>query len=745
MLFTTALVLALQQSIHTGAEPMSRCPLRACGDVPQVKEFAPGVAVLESNDAAWSEIAALGSVRLVDVPLGPGKQVTLLMNPSHPFAPDARIVEASMDAAGRVTERQVPLPDALYLTGSVEGAPGSRAFISWADGTVHGMVQDADGLFVISSGPAGLHGPVVSYRMQDIPWAPVPPEVGGCAMLTAPGDDGPGKPHAISAGGSSCKEIRLALETDQEYRSKCGGTNNAIAYAGTLASALCDIYTWELDVRVSVSYLRIWTTTDPWNSGTAMTQLAALRTHWEANMSSVPRHTAHMLSGRSLGGGAAYISAMCNDYAYGVEGNLECTFPYPLVDHQSTNWDPFIVAHELGHNVGAPHTHDYCPPEDRCAPSQYFGPCQVMQICTSLGTIMSYCHLCDGVQSIGLQFHEHSALDIHTYLDTGAVCDLSGSAIAPSGNADSYVVTSEDAWDLDVTLNDVGVNCGVVEIASYLPLTAAGAVVTVIPGAGQGGRDLLRYQQPAYVANVDTAWYTLRDPATGAESDPITVTLDVRTLRPADQPYGDVPGLDAKYYEIPTTTSTLPDYNLLTPYLLSTVPSPYIASTTGVVLDSGRSDAVGARWTGWLRVDQDGLFTMRVAVNDGYRLTVGNTIVASRLNYVDSTNIPESEGVIGLRAGKHAIQIDYFERLQNSAFWLKVRGPGVFWQFIEASRLTRGGTLNRYDLNWDGVVDGTDLGLFLGSWGSAGTQADFNDDGVVDGSDLGELLGAWGT
>ncbi len=48
------------------------------------------------------------------------------------------------------------------------------------------------------------------------------------------------------------------------------------------------------------------------------------------------------------------------------------------------------------------------------------------------------------------------------------------------------------------------------------------------------------------------------------------------------------------------------------------------------------------------------------------------------------------------------------------------------------------------DLNGDGVVDGADLGLLLGAWGSTtNAAADLSDDGVVDGADLGLLLGAW--
>ena len=47
------------------------------------------------------------------------------------------------------------------------------------------------------------------------------------------------------------------------------------------------------------------------------------------------------------------------------------------------------------------------------------------------------------------------------------------------------------------------------------------------------------------------------------------------------------------------------------------------------------------------------------------------------------------------------------------------------------------------DLNGDMVVDGTDLGILLGEWGTADCAADITHDGLVDGVDLGVLLGAW--
>lgn len=49
------------------------------------------------------------------------------------------------------------------------------------------------------------------------------------------------------------------------------------------------------------------------------------------------------------------------------------------------------------------------------------------------------------------------------------------------------------------------------------------------------------------------------------------------------------------------------------------------------------------------------------------------------------------------------------------------------------------------DVNGDLLVDGNDLSLILGSWGSCtGCAADINDDGQVDGNDLSIVLGAWG-
>jgi len=49
------------------------------------------------------------------------------------------------------------------------------------------------------------------------------------------------------------------------------------------------------------------------------------------------------------------------------------------------------------------------------------------------------------------------------------------------------------------------------------------------------------------------------------------------------------------------------------------------------------------------------------------------------------------------------------------------------------------------DLDQDGVVAGTDFGLFVGLFGSAGTAADFDGDGVVAGTDFVAFVALFGS
>jgi subtilisin family serine protease len=67
------------------------------------------------------------------------------------------------------------------------------------------------------------------------------------------------------------------------------------------------------------------------------------------------------------------------------------------------------------------------------------------------------------------------------------------------------------------------------------------------------------------------------------------------------------------------------------------------------------------------------------------------------------------------------------------------------WGMLDANAAVRAAqpVLCPADFTGDRLVNGSDLGILLASWGTS--QNDMNGDGFVDGSDLGMLLSAWGT
>lgn len=206
-------------------------------------------------------------------------------------------------------------------------------------------------------------------------------------------------------------ECRIAIETDYQFYQNFNDEDAARTYIVSLMGAVSALYESEVGCVITLPYVGIYTnSSDGWSSqdsgGSAQSLLYEFRAAWMNGNAPVDADLHHFISGADLGGGIAYIDVLCSsNYGFGVSGNIEGDLTFPVTEGYGT-WDFVVVAHELGHNFVSPHTHDFCPPIDRCAPSGYFGPCQSSQVCISSGTIMSYCHACPGgMSNIDLQFH----------------------------------------------------------------------------------------------------------------------------------------------------------------------------------------------------------------------------------------------------------------------------------------------------------------------------------------------------
>ncbi|MBK9332241.1 MAG: T9SS type A sorting domain-containing protein [Ignavibacteria bacterium] len=195
----------------------------------------------------------------------------------------------------------------------------------------------------------------------------------------------------FDAGTSTLLTANIAVDVDfYTYGVYGNSIPNASAYALSLMSAASAVYAKDMNIRLFVSYLRVWTTQDPYTSDDGGTLLDQFRFEWIATQGGVERTVAHLISRRNSinVGGIAYLNVLCNSsFGYGlsaVQGNIGQLPNY--------SYDVVVVAHEIGHNFGSPHTHA-CSwvggPIDSC----YFteGGCYNGNPIPAVGTIMSYC------------------------------------------------------------------------------------------------------------------------------------------------------------------------------------------------------------------------------------------------------------------------------------------------------------------------------------------------------------------
>ncbi len=307
--------------------------------------------------------------------------------------------------------------DLQLWSGTVLELPGSRAFLALSSAGVRGFLDLGleQGRFVHLVDEPGAVPACRIVRSAGFALAAATPEalcaetrfppgtsLAGALDLPAPG--GPGT-SALSI--AAC---RLALETDYQLFQRFGSSSELTSYVTSMIAVIGDRYLTDVQTTFVIAYLGIHTNSnDGWEaqeSGGGTTGLLdEFRAAWAGNWPA-QADLAHFLSGAGLGGGVAYVNVLCNQsFGFGVSANLSGAIDWSSWTGEPANfaWDFVVVAHEIGHNFGALHTHSYCPPLDRCHTN-----CSGPDICTR-GTLMSYCHLCGGMDNLDLVFHPVSA------------------------------------------------------------------------------------------------------------------------------------------------------------------------------------------------------------------------------------------------------------------------------------------------------------------------------------------------
>jgi cytochrome c peroxidase len=206
----------------------------------------------------------------------------------------------------------------------------------------------------------------------------------------------------------------------------------------------------------------------------------------------------------------------------------------------------------------------------------------------------------------------------------------------------------------------------------------SGANISITADAAPSGQVFDRWVATSGspgIANVTTATTTVTMPARAA-----TVTATYKngvSLRNAENPANTINGLDYSYYN--GSWNALPNFTALTPVKTGSVSNFSIGGKLA-------NDNFGFAFKGFINLPTDGTYTFYTNSDDGSKLYIGNTEVVN--NDGLHGNVQQS-GQIGLKAGKHAVSVDFFEKTGGEVLEVRFQGPGINKQLIPNNALYR--------------------------------------------------------
>jgi hypothetical protein len=243
------------------------------------------------------------------------------------------------------------------------------------------------------------------------------------------------------------------------YQSK--GSSQAVTnYMTSLFNNFQLLYSNE-QVGSKLNQLYIWTTPDSYNN--SLYTFSSNRTNFGANLATLFSTTG--------GGGVAWLDALCGSneyYKHGFCGSVGQSFS----NVPNYSWPVNVTAHEVGHNLGSPHTHA-CSWSggaiDGCGPAAGYSEGCNAAMPSNGGTIMSYCHLVNVGVNLSLGFGSQPGNLIRNRVNSCVTltCDQTGG----SGGGGSTCTT---AFEPNETQN------AAISIVSGTTISAAIATATEI-------------------------------------------------------------------------------------------------------------------------------------------------------------------------------------------------------------------------------------------------------------------------
>ena len=302
-----------------------------------------------------------------------------------------------------------------YYRGTVNGVPGSIAAFSFFNNEVYGVFSiPGEGNYnLVPNVMVGTYFDYnqhyVLYNDQDLKIKDKGPKCGT--------DELPEPPAALAKTSTivgnnvynNCTEVRVFEVGDYAlYRTKGNSATNVTNFLTSLFNNQATIYRNE-GVGIVLNYLQVNTATDNYQSITTANSGIFLDTFGKVTKNVMHGSDVAILASTALNGGygalggVAWVKCMCATYQ---ASNFFGPYAFCDLDNSSVtnfptySWDVEVMSHEMGHQVGSPHTHRCCwnPPSRNTAIDGCYtleGSCSNPGVPTTAvgGTIMSYCHL----------------------------------------------------------------------------------------------------------------------------------------------------------------------------------------------------------------------------------------------------------------------------------------------------------------------------------------------------------------